>query len=138
MGADEIAAANGAGVAIPSATTATKSARSAKSPPGLKDPPLGTKHFLKLASRGEAEWSLFAIQAPVEQVTDALSRRYKDAKVLRGVEVKAARKNDELARYVAVVRVKDNPWSIVLRSLYPRGKATWTRPSMMRWPSPRN
>jgi ankyrin repeat protein len=115
MSEDEIAAANGAGGATPSARTATKAA---KSPPGVRNPPLGAKHFLKLASDGEAEWSLFAIQAPVEQVTEALSRRYKDAKVLRSVELKSARKNDELARYMAVVRVKDNPWSVVLRSLY--------------------
>jgi ankyrin repeat protein len=118
MSVDESAAANGAGVAIPSATTATTATKSAKSTSGVKDPPLGGKHFLKLASDGEAEWSLFAIQAPVEQVTEALSRRYKDARVLRGVELKSARKNDELARYMAVVRVKDNAWSVVQRSLY--------------------
>jgi ankyrin repeat protein len=95
-----------------SAVTTKSTARTAK------PPPLGVKHFLKLVDDGEREWSLIAVQAPREQVTDALSRRYKTAKVLRGVELKKPRKNDALARRLAIIRVKDNPWTIVLRSLY--------------------
>jgi ankyrin repeat protein len=114
MSDDEIAAASDAGLATPS-TAATKAANST---PGVKDPPLGARHFLKLTNNGEPEWSLLAVQAPLEQVTEWLSHRYKNAKVLRNVELKSARKNDELARYMAIVQIKDNPWSIVLRSLY--------------------
>ena len=37
---------------------------------------------------------------------------------MRGVEIKKTRKNDELARHIAVVQIKDNPWVVVLRSLF--------------------
>jgi ankyrin repeat protein len=111
---DEIAAATEADRAAPS-TAATKSATST---PRIKDPPLGAKHFLKLTNDGEPEWSLLAVKAPEEQITELLSHRYKNAKVLRNVELKSARKNDELARYMAIVKIKDNPWSVILRSLY--------------------
>ena len=38
--------------------------------------------------------------------------------MLRKVELKNARKNDELARYIAIIQIKHNPWSVILRSLY--------------------
>jgi ankyrin repeat protein len=114
MRGDEIATATTADLAAPSAA-ATKAANSA---PRIKDPPLGVKHFLKLMNDGEPEWSLLAVQAPLERITERLSHRYEDAKVLRNVELKNARKNDELARYVAIIQIKQNPWSVILRSLY--------------------
>ena len=83
-----------------------------------KSPPLGASHFLKLANRGEQEWSLFAIEAPLEKVTEALSQHLKIASCQRGIEIKKTRKNDELARHIAVVQIKDNPWIVVLRSLF--------------------
>lgn len=86
--------------------------------PQAKQPPLGAKHFLKLANDGEPDWALFAVETPREQVTNFLVERYTSAKVQRDVELKKARKNDELAQRVAVVQIRDNPWTIVLRALY--------------------
>jgi ankyrin repeat protein len=113
MSAAEIAEATAA--AVPSGPPNVRATGSA---PKVKQPPLGVKHFLKLAIDGEPEWSLLAVQAPRDQVTDALSRRHETAKVLRDVELKKPRKNDELGRRLAVVQIKDNPWIVVLRSLH--------------------
>jgi hypothetical protein len=103
---------------IDAVPTGSSTAKATSSTPKVKQPPLGVKHFLKLANDGEPEWSLLAVQAPREQVTDALSRRHENAKVLRDVELKKPRKNDELGRSLAVVQLKDNPWTVILRSLY--------------------
>src|SRR5260221_2733879 len=111
---NEIAATE-AGHTAPPSTAPTKGANST---PRIKAPPLGVKHFLKLTNDGEPEWSLLAVQAPLEQITELLSRRYKNAKVLRNGERKNARKNDELARYLALIQIKNNPWSVILHSLY--------------------
>ena len=86
--------------------------------PNEKQPPLGAAHFLELANNGEPECSLIAVEAPLDKVTEALSQRYKSAKLQQHVEIKKTRKNDELARYVALIQIKDNHWTIVLRSLF--------------------
>jgi ankyrin repeat protein len=114
----EMSAAEIAGATASAAPTGLSTAKATSSAPKAKQPPSGAKHFLKLANDGEPEWSLLAVQAPREQVTDALSRRHETAKVLRGVELKKPRKNDELARRLAVIEVKDNTWTVILRTLY--------------------
>lgn len=80
---------------------------------------LGAAHFLEFIYDGEAEWSLLAVKADIEPVTEAFTKRCKAKRCERNVEVKkAAGTGDELARLIAVVKVKDNPWTVIYWSLY--------------------
>src|SRR5262249_25379209 len=75
------------GAANPPTEKKDASAKPARGEAKPKLPPLGAAHFLKLTNRGEPEWSLLAVEAPLDQVTDALSQRHKSA-VQPSVEIK--------------------------------------------------
>ena len=90
-----------------------------KSKPASPKKALGAAHFLKFIYDGEAEWALFAVKADIESVTEAFSKLHKAKKCDRRVKVKkAAGEMDEVAPLIAVVRVKDNPWTLVYWSLF--------------------
>jgi hypothetical protein len=79
---------------------------------------LGITHFLDFAYGGEPEWSLFAVKAPIEAVSAAFAEYAKAERRLTDVPRKAAGGDgDELAQLAAVVQIKDNPWTVVYRSL---------------------
>src|SRR5262249_19580301 len=105
------------GAANPPTEKKNAAAKTASGDAKSKSPPLGAAHFLKLTNRGEPEWSLLAVEAPLDQVTEALSQRHKST-VQPTVEIKKSRKNDELARNIAIVQVKENSWTVILRSLF--------------------
>jgi hypothetical protein len=84
-------------------------------PPGSK---LGIKDFIALTHRGEPEWSLFAVQAPIDRVAEAFARLTRAQRWERQVAIEATRKFEPLARVAAVVKVKGNHWTIVFRSLF--------------------
>ena len=94
-----------------------KTARSPSTGPREKKPPAGVKHFLKLMYDGEPEWSLLAVQAPLDKVTEAFAQCYPAAKMLHGVEIKKTCAGDELAHSVAILQIKDNPWTVIQLSL---------------------
>ena len=78
---------------------------------------LGARHFLEFMYDGQPEWSLFAVKAPAEEVSEEWVD-FRGAKAVhRAVPIKAGGEYDEIANAVAVVQVKNNPWAIVYRSI---------------------
>jgi ankyrin repeat protein len=104
--------------ATPSTPSHASASASSSALTAPKAPPVGIKHFLKLANNGQPEWTLLAVRAPLGQVSDALAQLHAGSKLTRQVDLKSARNNDELAKCIALVQIKDNLWTVVLRSLY--------------------
>src|SRR5947209_478910 len=78
---------------------------------------LGARHFLEFMYDGQPEWSLFAVKAPAEEVSEEWVD-FRGAKAVhRAVPLKPAGEYDDVANAVAVVQVKNNPWTIVYRSI---------------------
>jgi hypothetical protein len=79
---------------------------------------VGIKHFLEFMFGGQPEWSLFAVRAPIQDVSSAFSK-YRKAKATFSdvVQEPAGTEGDELAPLVAIVQVRDSPWTVVFRSL---------------------
>ena len=81
-------------------------------------PQVGITEFLKFMHDGQPEWSLLAVKAPIDEVTDELADLLGAETVLRDAPRKpTTEKYDEVAGQIAVVHVKDNSWTIVFRSL---------------------
>jgi len=79
---------------------------------------LGITHFLEFMYDGQPEWSLFAVKAPVDEVAAVFGKFCKAKNKTNNVPLKpAGESGDDLSNLVAVVQVKDNPWTVVLRSL---------------------
>jgi hypothetical protein len=80
--------------------------------------PLGVTHFLDFMYDGQPEWSLFAIRAPFDDVANAFAAYRKPKHRYTNVPRQpAGAEGDELAHLAAIVKVKDNPWTVVFRSL---------------------
>jgi hypothetical protein len=84
-----------------------------------KGPPqVGITEFLKFMHDGQPEWSLLAVKAPIDEVTDEFADLHGAETVFRDVPRKpTTEKYDDVASQIAVVHVKDSPWTIVFRSL---------------------
>jgi len=81
-------------------------------------PQVGISEFLKFMYDGQPEWSLLAVKAPIDEVTDEFADLHGADTVLRDAPRKSTtEKYDDVANQIAVVQVKDNPWTIVFRSL---------------------
>lgn len=79
---------------------------------------LGINHFLEFMYGGEPEWSLFAIKAPIDDVSNAFAEfRHAKSKATDVPRKTTGGDGDELAHLVAVIKLKDNPWTVVYRSL---------------------
>jgi hypothetical protein len=78
-------------------------------------PALGIRDFARM--QVHPEWSLFAVKAPVDAVARALADFRKPLRFERRVPLKPAKKSEQIARLTAVVRIKANPWAVVLRSV---------------------
>lgn len=79
----------------------------------------GAAHFLKFIYEGEAEWALLAVQAPLKPVAENFLKLRKSKKRDRDVPLKPSAKSvDAVAPLVAVVRLRDNPWTAIYRSLF--------------------
>lgn len=79
---------------------------------------VGIGDFLKFMHDGQPEWSLVAVKAPIDEVTDELADLHGAESVHRDVSRKpTTEKYDEVAPQIAIVQVKNNPWTIIFRSL---------------------
>lgn len=80
--------------------------------------PVGIADFLKFMHDGQPEWSLVAVQAAIDEVTDEFGDLHGAESVHRDVARKpTTEKYDEVAPQIAIVQVKDNSWTIIFRSL---------------------
>lgn len=80
--------------------------------------PLGIEHFVDFIYGGQPEWSLFVVRAPIARVTKALAGFRKVKTPAISVPVKSPRgKRKPIAPLAAIVQVRDNPWTVVFRSL---------------------
>ena len=77
----------------------------------------GVMDFLKFMHAGQPEWAILAIKASAEEVAEELADFHGAKNVFKSVEIKPGAEYDDLEHLVAVVQVKDNPWTIVFRSL---------------------
>lgn len=69
-------------------------------------------------SDGQPEWSLLAIKAPIDEVSDEFADLHGAETVLKDAPRKpTTEKFDEVANQVAIVQVKESAWTIVFRSL---------------------
>lgn len=78
---------------------------------------VGARHFLKYFREGQPEWALFAIKAPIGEVSDAFSRFRSAERQIPNVPLRQPAEDPDVAQVTAVVQVKDNPWTVVFRSL---------------------
>src|ERR1043165_1551886 len=67
---------------------------------------------------GHAEWVLLAVEARIDQVTDAYARLCDASEPALRVEIRCAtEKDNEIAPLVAVLQLSNSPWCIILRHL---------------------
>lgn len=78
---------------------------------------LGVADFLKFMNEGQPEWAILAIKASAEEVADELGDFHGVKNIFKSVEIKTGAEYDEIEQLVAVVQVKDNPWTIIFRTL---------------------
>ena len=78
---------------------------------------LGITHFLKFMYDGQPEWSLFAVKASIDDVSEMFVQFRKAKNITINVLLKPAGEYDDLSNAIAIVKVKNNPWTIVFRSL---------------------
>jgi hypothetical protein len=89
-----------------------------KDEPKKSSAPVGIADFLKFMYDGQPEWSLLAVKAPIDEVTDEFADIHGAETVLRDAPRKpATEKYDDVANQIAIVHVKDNSWTIIFRSL---------------------
>lgn len=67
--------------------------------------------------KGNPEWSVFAIEASLDDVTKELLKLRHSKLIRQNVSIRLRRKTDFGANLAVVVKLRDNPWIIVLRSL---------------------
>jgi len=78
---------------------------------------LGVKDFLKLMHDRQPEWSLLAVKASIDEVSEELVDLHGATTVSKDVPRKAGENYDDVEQVVAVVHVKGNPWTVIFRSL---------------------
>jgi hypothetical protein len=93
--------------------------KNATSPSSDQNPAkLGVLDFNSFVNDTEPEWTLFAVKAPFEAVSKALADYVKPDRWLRDVPRKPAADGDDMGfPLVAVVQIKDNPWTVVFREV---------------------
>jgi len=78
---------------------------------------LGVRHFLEFMYDGQPEWSLFAVKAPAEEVSEEWVD-FRGAKgVHRDVQIKPGGESDLAGSVVTIVQVRNSPWAVVYRSI---------------------
>src|SRR6267143_481065 len=78
---------------------------------------LGVTDFLKFMHDGQPEWSLLAVKAPIEEVSEEFADFHGANTIAKDVPRKPGAEYDDVETLVAVVQVKGNPWTIIFRSL---------------------
>ena len=79
--------------------------------------PIGVRHFLKFMQEGQPEWALFAIKAPIEEVSAGFAEFRCSKKRVVDVPRRGPTDNIDIAFLTAVVQTRGNPWTLVFRSL---------------------
>lgn len=79
--------------------------------------PIGIRHFLKFMQEGQPEWALFAIRAPIEDVSTAFAEFRASKKRVVDVPRRGPTDNIDITFLTAVVQIRGNPWTLVFRSL---------------------
>lgn len=79
--------------------------------------PVGIGHFLRFMREGQPEWALFAVKAPIEDVSTAFAEFRSPKKRVVNVPHRGPTGNIDIAFLTAVVRTRGNPWTLVFRSL---------------------
>ncbi|PWU17136.1 MAG: hypothetical protein C5B50_11925 [Verrucomicrobia bacterium] len=83
-----------------------------------ESPKLGVKDFLDFVYDTQAEWSVLAVQAPIESVAAELAEMHDAASWLHEVPRREAGDEDTMGfPLIAIVQVKDNPWTVVYHEL---------------------
>lgn len=77
----------------------------------------GVTDFLKFMYDGQPEWSLVAVKAPLDEVSEELVDFRGASTFTRDVPKRSAGEYDDVAPLIAVVQVKQSPWTIIYRSL---------------------
>jgi hypothetical protein len=78
---------------------------------------LGVRHFLEFMYDGQPEWSLFAVKAPAEEVSEEWVD-FRGAKAVhRDVTIKAGGEADVASSVVAIVQVRNSAWAVIYRSI---------------------
>jgi len=79
---------------------------------------LGVKDFLDFVYDTQAEWSLLAVQAPMESVAIELADLHSGASWLHDVPKKPAADGDDMGLpIIAIVQVTENPWTVVFHEI---------------------
>jgi len=84
--------------------------------PRPQSPLLGIKDFIEL-NRAQMEWSLFAVKAPADAVARAFAKFHKITRWNQNVRLKPKKGMQFVARLTVVVKIRQNPWTVVLRSI---------------------
>jgi hypothetical protein len=87
-------------------------------PKPARGPKLGIKDFTALMYRGQPEWSLLAVQAPIGKVAAEFARLTKATRWDKQVPLKPLRRHEQVARVSVVAGITGNPWTIVFWSLF--------------------
>lgn len=78
----------------------------------------GAADFLEFIADGEPEWSLLAVKAPIDDVSNAFAKFAMPAKPDRQVPLEPDDDDGVVAPRIAVVQVRDNPWVVIFRTLF--------------------
>jgi len=89
-----------------------------KDGPKKSSTPLGIADFLKFMHDGQPEWSLLAIRAHIDEVSDEFADLHGSETILRDAPRKPTTEQyDDVAHQIAIVQTKENPWMIIFRTL---------------------
>src|SRR5438270_6904686 len=78
---------------------------------------VGVRHFLEFMYDGQPEWSLFAVKAPAEEVSEEWVD-FRGAKAVhRDVTIKAGGEADVASSVVAIAQVRNSAWAVIYRSI---------------------
>jgi hypothetical protein len=78
----------------------------------------GVADFLKLMHKGQPEWAILAVKAPIDEVSEDFADFAGSGAVHRDVPRKPAEEYDDVQQVVAVVQSKGSAWTIILRSVH--------------------
>src|SRR4051812_44708105 len=78
----------------------------------------GAKDFREFAYQGEPEWSVYAIDAPLDKVAEHLARLLKGGICSRDILVNPLPANGcDITKITPLVSVKDSPWTVAYRTV---------------------
>lgn len=87
-----------------------------KKPENTSSPKLGSKDFTDMMYRGVPSWYVFAVEAPLDDVTEAFTRLRQAKRVVRDVPVVPTKKYESIGVLVPVVKPVGSSWVVVQRA----------------------